>query len=411
MRPAADKAAMSKSAVTTIVAAGAWLCACAPETDLTNVPGASGDGPSTAGGPAGAALVDPVAGAIDVPLNLAAIVVRFPDAVSWGTEGLRVCDGGGGPIAAMAPVAEPCDGGGACYRVALAGSLPPALPCRVVIGAGATDAGGDAIDGGVVGIFQAAAEPDETPPVLGDLSIAAAGPCLSVSFSTDEPATATIVLQAGGIEVDSPGGVGQTRFDVAIPVTALPPESAATITVTATDRAGNVAASSPLAFETPPALPPIAITEVLANAAVPEPAQEYVELRNMGDETVALAGLRLEDAKGGDDLPAETLAPGGYALVVTSTYDPNQGQDPAPRAGTLLLRVDSRIGSDGLSNGGELVRLMSGDAVVSSYGGWVSVSASSWSGKGVHRLVQTACDRADAWNRTPLAATPGAGPP
>ena len=52
---------------------------------------------------------------------------------------------------------------------------------------------------------------------------------------------------------------------------------------------------------------------------------------------------------------------------------------------------------------------MSGDTVVSSYGGWVSVSASSWSGKGVHRLVQTACDRPDAWNRTPLAATPGAG--
>jgi hypothetical protein len=28
--------------------------------------------------PAGATLVDPVAGAIDVPLNLAAVVVRFP---------------------------------------------------------------------------------------------------------------------------------------------------------------------------------------------------------------------------------------------------------------------------------------------------------------------------------------------
>ena len=97
--------------------------------------------------------------------------------------------------------------------------------------------------------------------------------------------------------------------------------------------------------------------------------------------------------------------------MVPSGYDPNQGQDPAPRAGTLLVRIDTRIGADGLANGGELVRLMSGDAVVSSYGGWVSVSAGSWSGKGVHRLVQTACDRPDAWNRTPLAATPGAAPP
>jgi hypothetical protein len=385
------------------------LGACAPETDLTNIaPG--GDGPAGSGGPAGATLVDPVAGAIDVPLNLAAVVVRFPASVNWGNEGLRICDGGGGPIAARPPADEPC-AGGACYRIQLAGRLPPAAACKVVIGAGTTDAAGGLLEGGVVGIFDAAAEADETPPVIADLSIASAGPCLTVGFSTDEPATATIVLQAGGIEATSPGGVGQTRFDVALAVTSLPPESAATIAVTATDRAGNVATSSPLAFETPPAVPPIAITEVLANAAGPEPAQEYVELRNLGPDAVSLAGLRLEDAKGGDDLPAETLAPGGYALVVGSGYDPAQGQDPAPRAGTLLVRVDSRIGSDGLANGGELVRLTTGDTVVSSYGGWVSVSASSWSGKGVHRLVQTACDRPDAWNRTPLAATPGAGPP
>ena len=115
------------------------------------------------------------------------------------------------------------------------------------------------------------------------------------------------------------------------------PESAATLTVTAVDRAGNVAASSPLAFETPPPLPPIVITEVLANAAGPEPAQEFVELRNLGSEPVSLAGLRLEDAKGGDDLPAEMLAPDAYALVVPSGYDPAQGQDPAPRTGTLLV--------------------------------------------------------------------------
>jgi lamin tail-like protein len=384
-------------------------CACAPETDLTNI-SAGGDRAPGGGGPAGATLVDPVAGSIDVPLNLAAVLVRFPASVNWGAEGLRVCDGSGGPIAAMPPAAEPCDGG-ACYRVGLAGRLPPAAACRVVIGGGTTDAGGDAIAGGVVGIFEAAAEADETPPVLAELSIAAAGPCLAVSFATDEPVTASIVVQAGGVETISPGGVGQTRFDVAIPLTALPPESAATITVTAIDRAGNLVASSPLAFETPPPLPPIVITEVLGNAAGPEPAQEYVELRNLGGDAVSLAGLRLEDAKGGDDLPAEVLAPDGYALVVPSSYDANQGQDEAPRAGTLIVRVDSRLGADGLANGGEAVRLMSADTVVSSYGGWVSVSASSWSGKGVHRLVQTACDRPDAWNRTPLAATPGAGPP
>src|SRR4051794_20513398 len=245
------------------------LGACAPETDLTHIaPG--GDGPPGGGGPAGATLVDPVAGAIDVPLNLAAVVVRFPTSVSWGTEGLRICDGGGGPIAAMPPADEPCEGG-ACYRIELAGRLPPAVACKVVIGAGTTDAGGAPLEGGVIGIFDAAAEVDETPPVIADLSIAGAGPCLTVGFATDEPATATIVVQAGGVEATSPGGVGKTRFDVALALTSLPPKIAATIAVTATDRAGNVATSSPLAFETPPSVPPIAITEVLANAAGPEP--------------------------------------------------------------------------------------------------------------------------------------------
>jgi hypothetical protein len=393
-----------------LTAAYAWgLGGCAPETDLTNIP-AGGDGVPGAAGPAGATLVDPVAGAIDVPLNLVAVVVRFPVSVNWGAEGLRICDGGAGPIAAMPPLDEPCDGG-ACYRVALAGRLPAAAACRVVIGAGATDSAGASIAGGVVGIFDAAAEADETPPVLSDLSIAAAGPCLAVSFATDEPVTATITLQAGGVETSIPGGVGQTRFDIALPLAALPPESAATIAVMAADRAGNLVASSPLAFQTPPPLPPIVVTEVLGNAAGPEPAQEYVELRNLGAEPVSLAGLRLDDAKGGDELSAETLEAGAYALVVPSTYAAAQGQDPAPRAGTLLVRVDTRIGADGLANGGEAVRLMSGDTIVSSYGGWVSVSASSWSGKGVHRLVQTACDRPDAWNRAPLEATPGAGPP
>lgn len=400
---------MSKS-LGLLLAMGGALGACAPETDLTGGSGGGDDAPGATGGPGAATLVDPVAGAIDVPLNLAAIVVRFPASVNWGAEGLRVCDGATGPIAAMPPADEPCDSG-ACYRVALAGRLPPAVSCKVVIGAGTTDAGGAALDGAVVGIFEAAAEADETPPVIADLSIAAAGPCLTIGFATDEPATATIIFQAGGVEATSPAGVGQTRFDVAVALSALPPQTAATVAVTATDRAGNVATSSPLAFETPPPVPPIAITEVLANSAGPEPAQEYVELRNLGPEAVSLAGLRLEDSKGSDDLPAETLAPDGYALVVASGYDAAQGQDPAPRAGTLLVRVDTRIGSDGLANGGELVRLMSGDTVVSSYGGWVSVSASSWAGKGVHRLVQTACDRPDAWNRTPLAATPGAGPP
>jgi len=189
----------------------------------------------------------------------------------------------------------------------------------------------------------------------------------------------------------------------------LPPSSAATATVTVTDRAGNVAVAPALEFQTPPTMPAVAITEVLANPAGPEPGQEYVELCNLGAEPVALAGLRIEDSKGGDDLPDETLPAGGYALIVPSTYVPGQAGDPAPRAGTLLVRVDARIGSDGLSNSGEAVRLIQGQIPISTYGGWVAVSSSGWSGQAVHRLDPAACDDAQAWNRTPMPPTPGAG--
>jgi hypothetical protein len=390
---------------------GLLAAACTPETDLTNIPTGGGSTAGSGGGvSASGELVDPAAGSNGVPTNLAAVTVRFPAPVTFGADGLRVCDGGAASVPVAVPEAVPCDGG-TCYRAALTASLPAGFACPVGLGDGNTDTSGAALPAGVLGVFETAAAADITPPVLGDVAVASAGPCLVVSFSTDEPASGTVSIVAAGLEVDSPAGVGQTKFQVAIPLGALPPESSASITVSAVDRAGNAASGAPLAFETPAALPPVAITEVLANPKGPEPAQEYVELRNLGDADVALAGLRIEDSKGGDDLPAETLAAGAYALVVASGYDPAEGDDPAPRAGTLLLRVDSRIGADGLSNGGEVVKLVLGDAVVSSYGGWVDVSAGSWNGRAVHRLIQTACDAAEAWNHAPLIPTPGAEPP
>jgi hypothetical protein len=390
----------------------AVAAACTPQTDLSNVPATGADAPPPTG-PAGATLVDPAAGSAAVPLNLAGVLVRFPAEITWGAAGLVVCDGQPAPVPASLPAEAPCASGdsGACYRVDLAGSLPASVPCAVSIAGGAVDATGAAVGAGTIGVFQDADAPDVTPPVLGNVTVSAAGPCLDVSFATDEPSSGTIVIQAGGVEIDTPAGAGETSFDVGIPLGSLPPSAAATVTVNATDLAGNSAVSAPFAFTTPVALPPIVITEVLANPKGPEPQQEYVELRNLGDADVPLAGLRLQDSKGGDDLPAETLAAGGYALVVTSTYDPEEGSDPSPRAGTLLLRVDTRLGADGLSNSGEAVALVQGDAVVSSYGGWVSVSAGSWNGNAVHRLVQTACDSSNAWNHTPLPPTPGAGPP
>jgi hypothetical protein len=375
--------------------------ACAPDTDLTRIP-ASGIG-SPALAVAGATLLDPAAGTADVPVNLAAVMVRFATPVAWGAQGLRICDVASGPPQLIA-----CDGG-VCYRAPLAAPLAAGASCQVAIGAGTSAAGGADLGGGALGSFNVAAGRDDVAPVLADATVDAAGPCAAVRFATDEPAMAMVVIAAAGSEVSRTLGWGQTTFDAAMTLVSLPPSIAATATITATDRAGNVTVAPGLEFQTPPVLPAVAITEVLANPAGPEPGQEYVELLNLGGEPVALAGLRIEDSKGGDDLPEGSLAGGGYALIVPSTYVPGQAGDPAPRAGTLLVRVDARIGSDGLSNGGEAIRLIQGQTPISSYGGWVAVSSSGWSGQAVHRLDPAACDDALAWNRTPMPPTPGAG--
>ncbi len=110
------------------------------------------------------------------------------------------------------------------------------------------------------------------------------------------------------------------------------------------DRAGNQVETSAGSIDLPPETPPLVITEVLANPAGPEPGQEFVELRNLGGADLSLGGLRLEDAKGADVLPEATLVAGAYALIVPSTFDPGSPRDVPPRAGTLMVPVDTRLG-------------------------------------------------------------------
>src|SRR3982751_1861171 len=87
--------------------------ACAPDTELTAVSRGGTARPPL--GPAGAALVDPPAGATDVPVNLAAIVLRLPAPVLWGSEGLRICEGASARVPSGPPAEESCTGG-VCYR-------------------------------------------------------------------------------------------------------------------------------------------------------------------------------------------------------------------------------------------------------------------------------------------------------
>ncbi|HET6150370.1 MAG TPA: lamin tail domain-containing protein [Polyangia bacterium] len=392
---------------------------CAPRTDLYGESNPRATDPS--GGSAAGALVDPSAGAIDLPRNLAAIVVRLAVAVQIDTAVFRLRPAQGGAAAALgSPSAVPCAPGASaaadhCYRVPVAALLEPSRAYLFELLSATVAPDGTAAPAGVIGGFDSGDASDAAAPRVLDFAVTLAGPCAGVRFSTDEPVVAAVIVRAGAAEAITPAGLGLAAFDLAVAFQGLDPAAPAEIVLQLVDRAGNEAVSSAGTVEVPPATPPLAITEVLANPAGTEPAQEFVELRNLGDSDLSLAGLRLEDARGADVLPEATLAPGGYALLVPSSFDPQSTRDVAPRPGTLMVPIDARLGADGLSNAGEVVRLrLPGTAmepIVSSYGGWVDVSAASAAGKSVHRLVDGACDHPTAWTRPPRAATPGWGTP
>jgi hypothetical protein len=257
--------------------------------------------------------------------------------------------------------------------------------------------------GPALGVLTTGTALDRTPPRLQQVRVEPAADCLRVRFSVDEPVRAMIALRGATEERAMPLGAGAGAFDV--PVRPALVEDAQLV-VRVSDWAGNAAESAAFPVAAAPPVPPLVVTEVLANPAGPETTQEYVEVRNLGAEPLAMQDFVLENATHVDALPAAELGPGRYALVVSAGYDPADGHDPPPAPGTVLLRLPGRIGGRGIGNTGEAftLRRRAGPAV-SRYGGWLDVSSPKWSGRGVHRSPQDACDHPGAWSGG--AASPG----
>jgi hypothetical protein len=232
--------------------------------------------------------------------------------------------------------------------------------------------------------------------------------CVQAQFATDESAWAQVIITAGDQVASLDLGAMGTKFDLLTHLPDLPADVDAQAVARATDRAGNSADSAAVALHLPPKVPRLVITEVLANPAGSEYTQEFVELQNLEAEPVSLAGMLIEDKTGSDVLPDLAVPAGGFALLVAATFVADDGKDPVPRDGTVMVPVSGRIGADGLSNSGEPVRLLSSNGVVvSQYGGWVNVSASAWNGMSVNRVSVEACDQPSAWTSTPEIPTPG----
>jgi|GEM_PF-1407622 len=384
---------------------------CSPDIDL----GDERQGPmaTMVTSASGFRLLQPEDGAAAVPINLAALVIQTPAPISARQPGVVApfrLSASSGTSVGVGFATRPCPVGIApeltCYALTPTERLSPAS--RYVVDVGdARWPDGTPVSSGAIGRFETAPVADETPPVVANV-IADVSECLRLQVSLSEPAQTTISVTTGSTKIElilPPSGTSQNAV---VPLAALGAALPANVQVTAVDAAGNIGQSEPVAIVTP-ARPPLVIAEVLVNPAGSEYTQEFVEIVNVGNLPLSLAGLTIEDSGGSDPLGTGTLAPGQRALVVAAGFVADEGSDPSPSPGTLLVRVEGRIGRDGLTNTGEAVTIKAADGrVVDRWGGWFDMGATAWNGRSTHRSPPDyPCDGKETWTDKPQNPTPG----
>lgn len=209
---------------------------------------------------------------------------------------------------------------------------------------------------------------DPSPFVLGEAPERWEGTC-APGHQQVGPACAQVlddraVLRATqpwlvGIELGGEARVGSVSPEGAWVVRSLPPSSEVRGSMWVVSVSGGMRAFE-IVWRTMDPQVRVVINEVMANPVGPEPQQEWVELYNDGLSAVGLDGWRLEDAGGGVSLPGVTLEPGAYGLVVGEGYDAASWVDATPAEGTVFIPVTS-VGTGGLSNAGEPIRLVGPD--------------------------------------------------
>jgi hypothetical protein len=386
-----------------------WSSTCAPKTDLWNQAVDARDQETSA-----LALASPGPGEADVPVNLHSLVLRVPP--SFGSElgaptpvSLR---GGGADVPTRSAGVAPCEVSPSprCWWLDVDGTLAAGTNYQATLETPLSLDDGRTVPAGAFGAFTTATLPDDEPPVLVVRGVDLAGPCLHVTLTVSEPAALAVIVEgaaAGTPSLRWPAGQGTADAESWVPFASMGLRGPASLFVEGHDRSGNVGASAATPV-TLPDLPPLAITEILSNPAGPEPAQEFVEIVNTGAGDVDLAGLWLEDGKGRDVLPSAILPAQAFALIVASGFDGAAPGDVPPKPGTLIVRVDSRLGGDGLSNDRDVVRLaLPGGTVITSYDGSTSTAAAAWNGRSLHRRAGSTCDTPSSWSSVPALPTPG----
>src|SRR5204862_632581 len=100
--------------------------------------------------------------------------------------------------------------------------------------------------------------------------------------------------------------------ELLVQLAGLAPDEPFELEISAFDLAGNQGETS-LGLRAAPELASLSISEVRADPAGPEPAQEYVEIWNFGEQAVSLRGVALVSAS--EERPSvvehDTLLPAG----------------------------------------------------------------------------------------------------
>jgi hypothetical protein len=360
-------------------------------------------------------LVRPAEGTPGTPTNLRAIDIAF--AVPLGaTDGatLELVTTDGGRTELSSP--EPCAGwvAGTCLRFLPVDELAPGTSFWIAGGTLVDTAGRGVVPDPRL-VLHTGPGPDLDAPDPGTVEARRVGGCVVVSLDAPEPWLAQLEVGEASTRVE-----GEGPLELALRPGETAPDTGL---LRIEDLAGNERLVQVGLGAGPVGEPALAITEVLANPAGPEPHQEFVELHHGGTDPVELAGLRLADlpwsavelelasgAAPGDPLAGDAIEPGETLLIVAAGYDPAGTDDVAPAVGTRLVTTDASLGNAGLRNAGEWLTLyrVEPPAVLATYGNFVDTAATDHAGRSVAMVRADACDVAASWRSHPSGrATPG----
>ena len=205
---------------------------------------------------------------------------------------------------------------------------------------------------------------DETAPTITNAEVLDAD-LIRLTASEPVEATPTAVgnyqLSPAGIATVSNVSVVGNVIDVELADDLLVGQDFTLTVLSLEDTAGNVTENTVLRLRYAPVVGPAAgrflVSEIMADPSpvVGLPEVEYVELRNLTDSTLALAGVGI--ASGGSPviLPAGTeIAPGGYLVITDTDF-----------VGSFATDVNVvGVNLPGLSNAGDVITLSRGNDVL-----------------------------------------------